>query len=329
MTEPDDAYEHAIRDPAFRARFAAAYRGEHNALDALWWMVHPLEPSPRGLIAPAALRRDLQRAVYSAKSAEPAGSNGSNAAAESLHALEASIAAERVEVSRALELVDVEDSILDAPSAPDVDGDQGAGGGTEERAFGGRGDVPADELPRRRGAIRRPLLVALLLVGAIAIGASGLLLRPVVDSAFAEPVEAADVAIFDRAQQPSDLPSETAITELAYADIAIDSLRRLSLNPSIAAPEPTNRAYLARDLTDRVCLFVLDDVVAFAMGCVTEEQFRVDGLRVVWTTSERLRLGGDPEDATRSVTVAPNGSVVSTLAPRFPASTGYRSSING
>ena len=200
---------------------------------------------------------------------------------------------------------------------------------TAGSATGGRGDIPTNLLPRRRIAIRRPLLVALLLVAALVIGASGLLLRPVVDAALAGPSDAAGVAVFDRAQRPSDLPSETAITELAYADIAIDSLRRLSLEPAATAPEPTNRAYLARDLSDRVCLFVLDGVVAFAMACVTEEQFRVDGLRVVWTTSERLRLGDDPEDATRSVTVEADGTVVSTLAPRFPASTGYRSSING
>ncbi len=326
MTEPDDPYERALGDPAFRARFAAAYRGDHDAMDALWWVTHPLEPSPRGVVAPAALRRDLQRAVYSAKTSEPGGSNPS---AESLHALEASMAAERIEVARALELADVEDSISDSPSRRDTEGDERTRREKSAGSASGGRSVPADERPHRRIAIRRTLLVALLLVGALAIGASGLLLRPVVDAALAEPSESAGVAVFDRAQQPSDLPSETAITELTYADIAIHSLRRLSLNPAIAAPEPTNRAYLARDLSDRVCLFVLDGVVAFAMACVTEEQFLVDGLRVVWTTSERLRLGDDPVDATRSVTVEPNGSVASTLTPRFPASTGYRSSING
>ena len=83
----------------------------------------PLEPSPRGVVAPAALRRDLQRAVYSAATSA---AKRIKRCRQSLHALEASIAAERIEVSRALELADVENPISAGTSLRDAEGDEGA-----------------------------------------------------------------------------------------------------------------------------------------------------------------------------------------------------------
>ncbi len=48
-------YERALHDRAFLERFARAYRGDAEPLDALWWHEHPDDPSPSGTPASAAL----------------------------------------------------------------------------------------------------------------------------------------------------------------------------------------------------------------------------------------------------------------------------------
>lgn len=47
------------------AAFRELYLGSHDLLDALWWRLHPLEISPRGVPDPAIERHALQRLAFS------------------------------------------------------------------------------------------------------------------------------------------------------------------------------------------------------------------------------------------------------------------------
>ncbi|MCU1472752.1 hypothetical protein, partial [Amnibacterium sp.] len=57
-------YGRALADPLFRARFEAAYTGEDDPLDALWWLDRPGEAAPSGATAPAAVAATARRALY-------------------------------------------------------------------------------------------------------------------------------------------------------------------------------------------------------------------------------------------------------------------------
>lgn len=61
-----DGYDRALTDPAFLARFAAAYRGRHEPLDVLFWQQHPGSSAPSGAEDPAAALRRARVAVYRA-----------------------------------------------------------------------------------------------------------------------------------------------------------------------------------------------------------------------------------------------------------------------
>ncbi len=53
------------QDPARLARLRELYTGRHDALDALWWRLHPRETSPRGVADPVIERDGLQRQAFS------------------------------------------------------------------------------------------------------------------------------------------------------------------------------------------------------------------------------------------------------------------------
>ncbi|HET6826327.1 MAG TPA: hypothetical protein VFH64_10415 [Amnibacterium sp.] len=57
-------YARALADPLFRARFRAAYTGQDDPLDALWWLDRPGETAPSGAPAPAAHAASARLALY-------------------------------------------------------------------------------------------------------------------------------------------------------------------------------------------------------------------------------------------------------------------------
>jgi hypothetical protein len=63
-TLPSGGYARALADDAFRSRYRAAYGGEGDPLDALWWLEHPEERAPSGHPAPWAAARASRRRVY-------------------------------------------------------------------------------------------------------------------------------------------------------------------------------------------------------------------------------------------------------------------------
>ncbi|QYF72745.1 hypothetical protein [Cryobacterium sp. PAMC25264] len=93
-----DPYEQARHDAAFLQAVTRAHRGHWDVLDALWWGVHPDEPTPDGTPSPTERLRDLQRRVFAADG-DAAGDRG---VADALHALETEITAERAAIAAAV-----------------------------------------------------------------------------------------------------------------------------------------------------------------------------------------------------------------------------------
>lgn len=81
------AYEEFLTTPQFAAAFTAAYRGRHEAGDALWWLEHPSTEGPSGAHSPTAELAPIRNAAYA---------RGADAAAhEALERLEAQATADR------------------------------------------------------------------------------------------------------------------------------------------------------------------------------------------------------------------------------------------
>jgi hypothetical protein len=59
------AAEAALQDRRTLRRFAAAYRGDHDPADALWWLGHPLDPAPSGRASPRRSALALNATIYS------------------------------------------------------------------------------------------------------------------------------------------------------------------------------------------------------------------------------------------------------------------------
>jgi hypothetical protein len=57
-------YEHAVTDAGFCARVASRYAGEHDLLDALWWLDHPDDLAPSGAPSPRRLLSIARRSLY-------------------------------------------------------------------------------------------------------------------------------------------------------------------------------------------------------------------------------------------------------------------------
>jgi len=332
VTEPAAAYQLALDDSDFAERFAAFYAGAHDPWDSLWWAAHPLERSPRGTSAPGARLRALQREIYSADGREstPGRSSGESELVSELHLLETAIAAERAAVRDAIRRIEAQAS--DPPAAEHVL----AAAEDLPGAHAHSASIPHSESPLRQH--RLALIAASALIAGIVIGVTLPALghiAPGTGAARSESSSSADpqpttpgppaidaLTLLDRSQEPSDLPTETTLAELEHAGIAASSLRRIELTPPDTAPQPLNEAFIGRDTSTRICLFLVNTVDEFASSCVTEDQFRLSGARVTWTTVEQLGLGDDPALATRSLTIGPDGFVGSMVSARSPRSAG-------
>lgn len=141
-------YERALRDQAFLDRFAAAYRGVAEPIDALWWDEHPGEPAPGGAAAPKARLAELRRAVYTPGS--------TTADRERYERLRAEVDRDREAVREAL-------AAVDAPAAR-----------VESAAPAATGPPAPVGTPGRRSA--RPALIAVLAASVAFVG--GVLVAP-------------------------------------------------------------------------------------------------------------------------------------------------------
>jgi hypothetical protein len=61
---PVPPYQHALIDADFCARVGREYAGEHDVLDALWWLSHPDDIGPSGASSPRRLLSIARRSLY-------------------------------------------------------------------------------------------------------------------------------------------------------------------------------------------------------------------------------------------------------------------------
>jgi len=251
----------ALADPAFLARFSAAYDGEDDPLDALWWLDRPDERGPSGAVAPGALARTARRALY--------GPGTDAAALEQYEWAAARAERSRLAAVAALGRLPVRD-VTTAPVAP------------PETA---PGPVARAVLPR---AALRPALAgaaALAIVAAAAGFGVGRTLpvappvTPALVEHFQQTVRGQDaVTVFERAPEAADLLGG----ELEPLDTV--NLRRLVSVGSV-------RFLAARTVGDTaaLCLIAADGTRRTASRCASVRGFEHDGITL--TTADGLPTG--------------------------------------
>ncbi|MEA9984102.1 hypothetical protein [Subtercola sp. RTI3] len=121
-----DWFANAAAHDDFLARFTSAYRGRHQALDALWWNSHPETAAPSGALAPARRLPALQRTVFARPvhtpfASTPAAADSAEAALD-LQSLERELAGDRLAfdlaLAHALKAEHPEPSQASAPHVP-------------------------------------------------------------------------------------------------------------------------------------------------------------------------------------------------------------------
>jgi hypothetical protein len=279
-SEPDapTPFQRARRDAAYLARLRAAYQGDDDVLDALWWLDHPTRPGPSGAVAPAARLAAARRDLYG-----PAAS--ADAAARVAEALEA---AER---SRASALSAV---ALAAP--PPVRAAPAAR--VAASSVRGASDVVAPQVQEDHSVLRRrvtlavvgPLLLAAAVLGVVAGLGLGQGARPVTSAPtgealaqhFQQTVAGDDaLAVFDKAQAYYDLPGGAA------ASLDSSTARRLLVLGDSRLIGARTRGGSGGG---GICLLIVDLAAHVSGSCGSVAEFRHAGL-----TLERPadRLPGD------------------------------------
>jgi hypothetical protein len=277
-------FERAERDPAFLERFARAYRGGADPLDALWWLDHPAEPGPSGAPPAAGRMTELRRAVY-APGADPA-------AAERYRELRSSLEGERAAVRAALAEAE----------------------GRDEHEPQASADAPTATALERPPRPSRPLLAVAVGVSAVAAFAAGLLSAPAIGGGGAPPPSStatprstptpADTApfvsgasgsgsalgIFGEPQRDADRPAVGL-----GARLLPQTFHRLQAVPTFGVD-----VYAAEDSEGDVCLVALSVEAHLTASCTPIAAFRAAPLRLafradryrdVWTkTGEQVEL---------------------------------------
>jgi hypothetical protein len=325
---PDDVHGRALRDPAFRARVAAAYTGRHDILDALWWRDHPMSPTPEGTPSPAADLTSLRADVFgrpadpaptpapapaSSRAAHPSGdpsTAATDAAARRLEALERELADDRRAIDAAVE------SATALPgetlgSTPQATGPRSA----ERRPAHGLADDPgdaaadaddsdsspaaADTPPRRRA-----LLIggAAVLLGAL-IGAGVVVATVgVADGTVAAGGSSTSATAESEAAAGSTVDSPAAIRVFDREQVPSDlppTLRNVRLRETTIrplGPSGTGWLYAARDVDDQVCLVLVQPSGLYSASCVPQERFPADGilLRASFATADSAEQTAAP-----------------------------------
>lgn len=238
----------ALTDPAFLARFSAAYEGEDDPLDALWWLDRPDETGPSGAPAPGALARTARRALY--------GPGTDSAALEQYECAAARAERSRLAAVSALGRLPVQDPAapVPTPAAP--------------------GRPPPSLLPR---AAVRPAVVAAAALAIVAAAAGFGLGRtfpaappvtPALTEHFQQTVTGQDaVTVFDRAPEAADLLGG------ALEPLDTVNLRRLVTVGAV-------RFLAARTVGEgaALCLIAADGTRQTASRCASVRGFEHDGI---------------------------------------------------
>jgi hypothetical protein len=345
---PDDSdpYERARHDPGFLRAVEATHRGRWPVPDALWWLGHPNDPAPGGTAAPAERVRNLQRRIFAADG----DAAGNTAVADALRRLENEIVAERAAIAQAVAAALAgtgpgteaarPDTAAAEPSALEAGADGAAGAALP--ALEQAPEPVAEGTPARRWAAAAAL-VAALLVGAVVGGALNRADRtaaeaptPATSSATAtppatapgtapagEPVPPLLVAeVFDRAQQPADLPAvplPRAFDTASFRYLGSAGFTDADGNGVIDSPY-----YAARGADRMICLVAVPEGSGYLSTCAHEAEYPAAGLRLSWQSTDLLVGASDATapmvlDITvawlRDSSIETRGSGRSTVAP--------------
>lgn len=253
----DTAYGRALADPAFLARFAAAYTGPGDPLDALAWLDRPDRPGPSGAEGPDAAVRAARAALYRPGTDPAALDRYERAAAEAERY--------RAAVEAALDRLPVQGKQEPAPAA---------------RAAAA--EAPAAR--RRRGPVIGAAAALLLLAVAAGFGlgrlgevapAPG---RPLV-ARFQQTVAGHSAsAVFDRAAEPADLLGGV-----------LEPLDTLTLRRLVTVGDVRFLAARTRGSDAAICLLVTDGRSRVAARCVALARFGSSD--VTLTTADGLPSG--------------------------------------
>jgi hypothetical protein len=264
-------YEKFADDPAFAQAFTAAYRGRHEPHDALWWMSHPDQPCPTGVVSPAADRARLATLAYSRA--------GGPATQLVLASLEAELTSDRQATTAALAEASVallepriprghEHSADEAPSDPQ----------TPSASPGGRGRITG------RWTVVGATVIALFLGIGVGVSVGATLGRASAVGASTPqssrqplglwasgPPKMLDV--FTRAQVGNDMPT----SGVSGAELSSDTFRLLSGVPS--ADLAAFAIYAVRNTAGSPCLLlIVRESRQTTISCVPEPDIPRSGM---------------------------------------------------
>lgn len=275
------AARHVLReldgDPQAAARLRSHYRGRHEVLNALWWRMHPLEPSPRGQVDPATARRELALEVFS-RAAQPG-------LETELLRLDELLERDERDLDDAIRRFHVESEQQSRAEAEAAGAEAAACAGRSGADPQGEQELEASvwRMAEGGGAPRqtRWLVVAAgLLVLAVATTSFALGGRLATSDRSVSPSDSVlgerddPLARFDREQTEDDRPS--AMLPFDYLE---ESTRRL-LPGDLVGLSADYVIFGARTTDDLVCLVLAFPDDRIASTCVSVEELRSDGVRV-------------------------------------------------
>lgn len=280
-----DAYSRALEDPVFLAAVATAYDGRYAVLDVLWWLSNPGESAPSGAVAPSTTVAELRRRIYSAAGDDV----GDAGATHELRRLEQDLATEHRAAQHAVAAADTPrtSALVGGPDLEELVTSTHRNGVHAREELEHLEEEPPQVTPHP--TVRTRILVASGIVAALIVGlvVGAQLARPEADTSASGtplvassadavlesfPVTAAE--IFDRVQEPADVP-----TQKLPATFVQESLRVLM--PARDSGSPTG-IFAARSSSHMICILVLLSDDEYASNCTVESEFPTTGLRIYW-----------------------------------------------
>ncbi|MEJ3404296.1 hypothetical protein WDJ51_06105 [Rathayibacter sp. YIM 133350] len=271
------AYERVIADEALRRSVQQKFAGDGDVIDELWWVDHPDDAAPSGRESPLAQIRVLQRNAYAADGRDRDGAAHQLAEAQKRRSMQRRFA---------LEAVTAADAAVVLQSAAMRGTAQGTHPSSEQASSSERESKPERDskpAPASRGRIVL-VAAAALAAGLLIGGAIGAALPKGVPSEASAPTgtststeaavdQAPAVAsIFDRPQEPNDLPAVALAPSFRS-----ESFRLLSPGDEFGPS-----AYAARDDSGQVCLIVIPPERTYLSSCVLEGSIARAPLRLSW-----------------------------------------------
>lgn len=307
---------HPVRLAALRA----FYRGRHDVLDALWWRIHPLESSPRGIADPASERDALQRRAYSRQGeSSPVVDHHDPATDTDIHLTADELRLRHVDLALEADARALDDAIADFLAEFATGAAAILGAGTPMEAAG---EPMAD---RRRPFWLTAVAVVIALVMVVATAALWWRLQDVSDrleaatgdpaSEMVDPVEdwrdlnitVGALLIFRNAQTLDDVyPLQLPV---AYDIRAVRQLVPYDQGDGF-------RLFGVLAQPDQICLVIVFSDLSSSSSCVGDSEFAKAGITLTTNAVLVRRTETDPAHyVSNRITWNPDGSIVSSAGP--------------